>query len=317
MLNKLYATRQTALFRAIDTLTLPEYKGSTFRGALGHSFRKVSCPIICRDNKTCLLRFRCAYSVCFETPIPDSAAIMRLYPFAPHPFVIEPPQDSRTQLEPGEEFELRLILIGRGNDYVAHFIYAFDELGKTGLGRGRGKAELVSLTAPTDIETKVLYDKREELVLGTAPVLGPDAIARRCGELRGKPIRLTFETPTRIKRHERFTSEPSMENILPSLLRRLHSLEYFHCDGAEEWDVAGLLSMAREARMRRCETTWQDIERYSQRQERRMQLGGFVGHAEFDPIPEPLLPHLVWGELVHMGKASAFGFGKYRIETTK
>lgn len=314
MLDKLYVTRQTARFRAIDTLALPEYKGSTFRGALGHSFRRVSCPIICRDNKTCLLRYRCAYSVCFETPIPDSATIMRLYPFAPHPFVIEPPKDSRTQLERGEEFELQLILIGRGNDYFAHFIYAFDELGKAGLGRGRGKAELVSLTAPTGDGAKVLYNKSEELVLGSAPIVRSEAIARRCGELKDKPIRLTFETPTRIKRHERFTSEPTLENLVPSLLRRLHSLEYFHCGGAEEWDVAYLLSMARGVCMRRHETTWRDIERYSQRQDRHMQLGGFVGYAEFDPLPEPLLPYLAWGEVVHLGKASAFGFGKYRIE---
>ena len=70
----------------------------------------------------------------------------------------------------------------------------------------------------------------------------------------------------------------------------------------------------RDARMRRYDTRWQDIERYSQRQERHMQLGGFVGTAEYDPLPDALLPLLAWGEIVHLGKASAFGFGQYRID---
>ena len=31
-------------------------------------------------------------------------------------------------------------------------------------------------------------------------------------------------------------------------------------------------------------------------------------------IAPPLLPALLWGELLHVGKASAFGLGKYRLE---
>lgn len=313
MLDKIYATRQTARFRALEPLLLPEYKGSTFRGALGHAFRKVSCPIICRDNTTCLLRYRCAYSVCFETPVPKYAAIMRKAPFAPHPFVLTPPADPRRQVEPGEEFEVELVLIGRGNDYVAHFIYAFDELGSRGLGRGRGKAELIGLNAEHDGARRILYDKTEQQMVGFAPVVRTEQMLERCREISGKPLRIEFKTPIRVKRDGTFTKEPSLENLMPSLLRRLHSLEYFHCDGAEQWEVLGILETARGVRMRQYETRWQDIERYSNRQERHMQLGGFVGWAEYDPVPDPLLPFLAWGEFLHVGKASAFGLGKFEL----
>ena len=46
----------------------------------------------------------------------------------------------------------------------------------------------------------------------------------------------------------------------------------------------------------------------------RQLLGGFVGYAEYDPLPDPLLLHLASGEVVHLGEASAFGFGECRIE---
>lgn len=317
VLEKLYAARLTARFRALDEITVPEYKGSTFRGALGHAFRRVSCPIICRDNRTCLLRFRCAYSVCFETPVPENAAIMRKYPFAPHPFVLEPPSDDKTRYEPGEEFDLGLILIGRGNDYVAHFIYAFDELGGRGLGRGRGRAELVSLSTERDGAAAVLYNKSEDRIIGQAPLVSTDQIQAAGAPWEGKPLRIVFETPMRIKFNGAFTKEPHLSHLVPSLLRRLHSLEYFHCGGEEDWDPprrVGLIEAARRVPTRLYRTTWQDIERYSKRQDAHMQMGGFVGVAEYDPVPVALLPFLKWGELLHLGKASAFGLGKYTIQ---
>lgn len=315
MLEKLYATVQQATFRAVETLQLPEYKGSTIRGAFGHVFRRVSCPILCRNQATCILRYRCAYSVCFETPIPEHAAIMRKYPFAPHPFVLEPPADPRTRYEPGEEFSIRLILIGRGNDYLAHFVYALDELGGQGFGQRRGKAELVSLGAGTEEGTVELFDREERRLRGEAPAIRQGHIDRRAAELRGVPLRVRFETPTRVKSDGQFTNSADLGILFPGLLRRLSTLHYFHCNGGENFDnVRELVAMARSVQTLTSNVQWLDWTRYSQRQDTTMQLGGFVGEAEYGPVPDPLLPVLAWGELLHIGKASAFGLGKFSIE---
>ena len=80
------------------------------------------------------------------------------------------------------------------------------------------------------------------------------------------------------------------------------------------WDVAGLIEAARRVPARLYRATWQDVERYSKRQDAHMRMGGFVGVAEYDPVPVALLPFLKWGELLHLGKASAFGLGKYTIQ---
>lgn len=48
-----------------------------------------------------------------------------------------------------------------------------------------------------------------------------------------------------------------------------------------------------------------------------MQLGGFTGTATYRPPDARSLPSIQWGELLHVGKASAFGLGKYRVEVAE
>jgi hypothetical protein len=67
---------------------------------------------------------------------------MRKYTAAPHPFILESSTNSRKSYQEGEDFSFGLILIGRATDYLPYFIYAFEELGCIGIGKGRGKYEL-------------------------------------------------------------------------------------------------------------------------------------------------------------------------------
>lgn len=99
----------------------------------------------CRD---CLLKGKCVYSYVFETPPPADTKVMRKYEAAPHPFVIEPPLGKKSIFKPGEELVFGLTLIGRAVDYLPYFVYTFDELGKGGIGKGRGRFELKAVRSP-------------------------------------------------------------------------------------------------------------------------------------------------------------------------
>jgi hypothetical protein len=48
---------------------LPEYKGSTFRGAFGHALKRVVCALRREDCADCLLRDKCVYAFVFETSL--------------------------------------------------------------------------------------------------------------------------------------------------------------------------------------------------------------------------------------------------------
>ena len=310
-LDTMTATMQTAVFRAEEPLRLPAYKGSTFRGALGHAFKQVSCALRREHCDTCLLKHRCAYSVCFETPVPEGAEIMRRYPSAPHPFVLEPPADDRQLYESGEELAVRLWLVGSAGEYLPYFIYAFDEMGKRGLGRDRGKAVLTRVE--TGADAACLYTEETQNISGKPECWNAATIEARVEDLRGKPLKIYFETPMRVKSENRLTESCTMSVLAPSLVRRLHTLAYFFCGASWTKDIGALLDLSAQVDTLEENVQWMDWTRYSARQDTTMQLGGFIGEALYSPVPAPLLLYLCWGEALHLGKGSAFGQGKYQI----
>ena len=143
-------------------MLLPSYKGSTLRGGFGHAFRRVVCAVRCKECADCLLKEKCVYSYVFETPPSADTEVMRKYKAAPHPFVIEPPLEQQRNYGHGNEITFGLILIGRAIDYLPYFIYAFDELGRIGLGKGKAKFELGDVVCNGEI----IYDSENKTPSG-------------------------------------------------------------------------------------------------------------------------------------------------------
>jgi hypothetical protein len=130
------------VLRTLDNIRLPAYKGSTIRGGFGHAFKKVVCVNKDKVCESCLLKGKCVYSYIFETPPPSNTSKMRKYPFAPHPFVITPPLEEKRTYREGDTLCFELTLIGKSIDFLPYFIYTFDELGRMGIGKGKGKYQL-------------------------------------------------------------------------------------------------------------------------------------------------------------------------------
>ena len=59
---------------------------------------------------------------------------------------------------------------------------------------------------------------------------------------------------------------------------------------------------------------WYDWERYSGRQERKINMGGFVGDITFEGKLAPFMSFIKAGEVLHVGKGTTFGLGRYRVE---
>jgi len=55
------------------------------------------------------------------------------------------------------------------------------------------------------------------------------------------------------------------------------------------------------------------VQRYSSTQDRKMILSGIKGIVQLDLIPDHIMPLLIAGELIHIGKNTSFGFGRYRV----
>jgi hypothetical protein len=319
MLERLRIAKYRFRLEAVERLRLPPYKGSTLRGGFGVVFKRTVC--FQKEVKRCagcLLRANCLYAYLFETALPQDAEVLRTYSDVPHPFVIEPPLDDKMVYEPGETLDFGLVLVGRAIDYLPYFIVAFRELGKVGLGQGRGKYTLREVTAvqPLDGTEETIYSVAKEIVCDRDLSVGREEIrAQRPVKCEGSVCKLTinFLTPTRMKHEGRLVVRPEFHVLIRNILRRVSSLSYFHCGERWETDYRGIIEAAKGVRLVEVGTRWVDWERYSSRQQQRMSLGGLVGQATYEGNLEPFLPLLVLGELVHVGKACVFGNGKYEI----
>src|SRR3990172_6721043 len=307
MLKTLHFAKFNFTAHARDTILLPPYKGSTFRGGFGNTFKRVVCIRSNKDCDTCLLRDRCIYLYIFETPPPAETAVMRKYETAPHPFVIEPFEDTRTTFEPGEPLSFGLVLIGKAIDHLPYFIYTFEELGNSGIGKGRGRYILDAVHTLGD-SSEQIYSSQERKLKG--PVQ-PLTVSESSGG-NGHTLSLSFLTPTRIVYEDHLVDHPEFHMMIRNLLRRIAHLSYFHCEGdSSEFDFRGFIQRAMAVTIKEKSIEWYDWERYSARQDTRMKLGGFVGDITFEGDLAEFIPYLQAGEHVHIGKGTSFGLGKY------
>ena len=300
--------------KAVDEIHLPAYQGATLRGGFGHALKQVCCALRRQECAACMLRERCVYLYLFETPPPTDAEMMRLYPSAPHPFIIEPPDSGVRVVEPGEPLEFGLTLIGRALEYIPYFIYAFMVLGEKGLGRGKAKFSLEDVRTQTSDGLLSIYQSENQSLKKPVPYPSPSVVNARSEALGAvERLEIHFTTPARIKSDGHLNDEPEFHHLVRSLLRRLSSLSYFHCGRKLEADFKGLIERARKVERTSSDLRWHDWERYSSRQKQKMTLGGFVGKAEFRGDLKESPPMPAWGEILHIGKAASFGLGKYSV----
>ncbi len=106
---------------------------------------------------------------------------------------------------------------------------------------------------------------------------------------------------------------PEFHVLFRRLLGRLSSLSVFHCGARLDADFTGLIDRARGVRLVADRTQWATWTRYSSRQDRRMDLGGILGEAEYEGDLQPFWPYLVFGQWTHVGKNATFGLGRYEI----
>jgi CRISPR-associated endoribonuclease Cas6 len=309
------------ILRAEDDIHLPEYKGSTLRGAFGHAFKKVVCIKREKVCTSCLLKEKCVYSYVFETPPPSDTSKMRKYPFAPHPFVITPPLEEKRTYRGGEALSFDLTLIGKSIDYIPYFIYTFDELGRMGIGKGKGRYQLDEVRAIQIREgskdkverEEIIYSEKDKILKNTYKMLTIENLQLVSLLTSASTLNLFFLTPTRLKFDGKLSPTLEFHILFRNLLRRISLLSYFHCGEELNLDFKGLIESSKNIKVKKESLSWFDWERYSNRQETKMKLGGFIGSITFEGDLEPFLPFLALGEYIHVGKGTSFGLGKYEV----
>jgi hypothetical protein len=301
---------------------LPWYKGSTFRGAFGNALKRVICanPRLVRNDacQQCLLVSSCLYKKIFE-PAP---AILwgwqeneKAIP-PPPPYIFEPPLTGQKDFSAGEQMEVGMTLIGEATRQLPYVIYAFVKMGEIGIGKHRwdNKGSLTGKFAVKQVENgHLLYDGQSFF---NTSCQKENFLARAKGS-NPKTLTINFLTPTRLSSYRQLLGPRELQffHLVEWLLRRLNILCRVYGAGEgvsrEVWE--NLSELGKEVKRGESALFWQDWERFSHRQNRRMFLGGIMGKVSFQGDLKPFLPLIAAGEVLHLGKQSSFGLGQYEI----
>jgi hypothetical protein len=316
-LTHLYFHKYRIDLKPRELITLPPYKGSALRGLFGHAMKKVVCAVKGQECDGCLLRLKCIYSAIMESPIPEDHPHHRKYKNAPHPYIIAPPLTKRQYFLPDSLISFDIVLIGKANDYLPYFIYTFTEMGKIGIGKERGKFDVASVKAlGLDGGAVEVFNGIDGILRAADKRIDYNRFIISPSSEPSPIITISFETPARIKEDNKLSSDIPFSLLIKRLSERALLLAHFHC-GAEMGDVEGFIRDAENVESITNNLHWIDWERYSNRQQTKMKLGGLIGEITYKGDFQKYLPLLRLGEHIHVGKAATFGLGKYKIIKNK
>lgn len=305
------------LFRleALEDMRLPDYKGSMFRGAFGWSFRDPVCITKLPVCDNCILQTQCSYFQVFETEMPGhNIPFLKGVKKVPHPFVIHPQMDNKSYFKKGEIINVGLTIFGGMIQYFPFFVYTFIQMGSRGLGHNRNKYKLKSISNldSNGIESIVYNDEDHKLLLNFSKIDNAALLKKRT---QRKKITIFFNTPFRLQELGKIITNPNL--VTPALLirsieRRIITISSFFC-GADSSSlfteiIDGDLNIANN------ELRFHNWKRYSSRQDKSMDLGGFIGKITLQGNIKRFYPLLLIGEKINIGKNTLFGLGEYTIE---
>lgn len=298
---------------ALDEIILPEYKGSTFRGGFGNFFKRIVCALKRETCSNCLMKEKCIYVYVFETMPPSGSNKLRNFKNIPQPFILEPPLETKRFYKEKDVLKFRLVLVGKAIEYLPYFIYTFEEVGKAGIGKGRGRYSIREVTLPEKKKPHCIYTSSEKTLHAYNTDIKKIIKKKTNDIMKSCALKIKFETPTRIVSEEKLVSKPEFHYIISNLIRRVSNLLQFHCNIDVSWDFKKLIEDSHSVKSKVSDIYWYDWERYSRRQDTRMKLGGFVGEIEFEGDFTSFAFPLALGEYLHIGKNTTFGLGKYSI----
>ncbi|MBM4321250.1 MAG: CRISPR system precrRNA processing endoribonuclease RAMP protein Cas6 [Deltaproteobacteria bacterium] len=322
-LSRLTAVKAEFTMRAQQSCQLPEFLGSTLRGALAGRLKRLACPAgeegCCAG---CLLGWCCPYGYLFETPRPAGAARLRSQLHLPHPLVIEPPPVRFWPWSAGEELSFSLLLFGRAAAHLPYLVAAAERLLLHGPQGQGGELVLVRVAGaagpggselrwPAEGEQRPLQPPAGSPVLALAgEAVGWDVPPAE----RSDTVKVWLLTPLRLLEEGR-RQEVTLRGLVKSLLGRVSSLLAFHCGAELDIDFKGAQQAAASAQLLEQQLSGWPLQRWSSRQQARIPQDGPVGHMVWQgEAVRELWPLLRAGEVIHAGKGTVMGLGRIAVE---
>lgn len=284
---------------------LPPFLGSSWRGVLGQSLRKTICPFPDhRSCSSCVVREQCPYFSLYE-----KASDLPGYKDGPRAYMLNPVGSPPGSGHP--ETGLDITLFGQAADFLPVVWQAMSAASETGLGVERIPFRIVRCEQAGPMGWQDLPNTPG----GYHHAAAPSPLAEWLPPAPELPWRFHLATPVRLRRQGKYLSKMDWPFFLSSIAKRLEMLSVLYQGGApigpETWDELGCLF--RQPAEISESLHWEDLARYSNRQKRKVPMGGLVGEAT---LSSASLQWWHWWQaacLTGVGKGAAMGLGLIRL----
>lgn len=291
--------------KPLEPLHFRTFPGVTIRGALCSVMKGLVCVARPSDCRECYVQRRCAFARLFVSMPPRDGRMMKLYPSAPHPFVLRYPEGWGRRAEYRDRLTFKLHLFGSSVETFPFILRTVERLQETGLGPDRAGFEFERVVAETQDGDR---DMERD---GSPPPW--ELHGSRGGVTEEANLSLRLRTPVRVRQDGKPASRLSFRTLVANLCRRLSALAYFAGGTELDWDYAGIVDRAGRVRTERDETRWEKFERYSSRQNRKMPFGGLLGQVTYGNVPGDLADIVRVGQFFGAGRHTTFGLGEYEV----
>lgn len=286
-----------------EDCVLPKDKVSALRGGMGEMLLRQNC-ISDRDCKKCRYKEPCIVYKILYTQMKRKPAFMQGDDSIGYLIECE---NQKERFRAGDSFFFFLILFGDNIVYFGQYLQMFYQLGVEGIGKDAARYVISDIA---NIRGDSLLRGNQLMMADYCPETVYDYVVRRMEQLgqTGCKNEFVFHMPVCLKYQGRFIQEFQPEAVFQALFRRIMMMDYFseiYMDQFVMEEYPAIVSQ--EAEMR-------TVRRYSSTQDSRVNLRGITGSVKFSEIAEEYLPYVLAGELLHIGKNTSFGFGRYTLE---
>lgn len=242
--------------------------------------------------------------------------------------LVPPASEPASGLKPGERFEFGITLVGDALKFLPYFVLAISEMGRGGVGAGRGKFSLKSVWAenPFTHSRQCLLAEGENLVhtptlmMNHAQVMCVSEKLLQTLSANGGHITIVFNSPLRLIEEGRLAQALQFDVLFARMLKRLDDLAEQHAggNGRPMEEIESLEQLAGQVRLFESQTRWVEVWSGSNRRGTSSPLSGVVGRATYAASLDvwgSLMPWLLWGQLAQVGKSTVKGNGVIAVQS--
>lgn len=303
-LNIRYTKTHFILKMTHDTV-LSSNKVSALRGGIGTMLLNANC-IGDRQCEKCSFREECLvqrmmYSRFDIKPdyITTGESVGYVYECENH----------KREFKKGDTLDFNLILFGKSIVHFSQYIQSVFALGQCGLGTNNSHF-IISAIKNEDGED-ILQNNNILMSNYKLNTLNEYVEKRlKCYDEKDiSNLKITFHSPVTIKYRGEFIRQFDIDALISSLVRRIEMLNYY-----EGKPLVGSHLIDNIPEIKKQHSYHENVNRYSSRHKENIKLHGLLGSLILNNVDNETLKLLLAGELLHIGKNTSFGFGRYTVD---